>query len=129
MKRDWKIIKDILCAIEDNQVKIHWEQLQESEQKNVLLHYELLKESELITNYELASDMDDDGKCTYHPNFLPQAPNVPGIRMTMKGYDLLEVLRDQTLWNRILSKAKALGVKLTYEFIVQAVPVIYKTMM
>lgn len=84
MKRDWKIIKDILCAIEDNKVKIHWEQLQESEQKNVLLHYELLKESELITNYELASDMDDDGKCTYHPNFLPQAPNVPGIRMTMK---------------------------------------------
>lgn len=129
MKRDWKIIKDILCAIEDNKVKIHWEQLQESEQKNVLLHYELLKESELITNYELASDMDDDGKCTYHPNFLSQAPNVPGIRMTMKGYDLLEVLRDQTLWNRILSKAKALGVKLTYEFIVQAVPVIYKTMM
>jgi len=129
MKRDWELIKEILTAIEENKVRIHWEQLDKDKQKIVLMHYDLLQESNLIINYKLQSDMDDDGKITYHPNYIIQDVDSPAIRMTMKGFDMLEVLRDQTLWNKILSKAKNLGVKLTYEYILQAVPFLYKQMM
>ena len=128
MKRDWNLIRELLESIEENKVKIYWDGLNQEQQKAVLLHYELLEESRLISNYELQSDMDDSGKISYHPNFLPQEVNVPGIRLTMKGYDLLEVLRDDNLWSRIKAKAKGLGVKLTYEFIVQAIPFLYKSM-
>ena len=113
MKRDWELIKEILTAIEENKVRIHWEQLDKDKQKIVLMHYDLLQESNLIINYKLQSDMDDDGKIIYHPNYIIQDVDSPAIRMTMKGFDMLEVLRDQTLWNKILSKAKNLGVKLT----------------
>lgn len=77
----------------------------------------------------MISDTDDFGNVSQHPVYLTQTTGICAIHLTMKGYDLLEVLRDQNLWSRIINKAKALGVKLTYEFIKQAIPVIYKQLL
>lgn len=130
MKRDWHLIQEILEAIEQNKVRCHWNSLESAESKRlVLLHYDLLQESGLITNYVLDSDMDDDFHVEYHPKFTPEAPGAPYMHLTMAGYDLLEVLRDRQLWNAITSKAKGLSVKLTWEFIRQAIPVIYKSLL
>lgn len=129
MKRDWSVIKDILEAIEDNRVKLHWESLPEEKHNVVLLHYELLQESELIADYQMIEDIDDCYNVYRHPLFYSQMPGTRAIRLTMKGYDLLEVLRDQNLWNRIVNKAKAVSVKLTFEFIKQAIPVVYKQLL
>ena len=129
MKRNWTIVKEILEAIETNQIKTHWESLPEEQHDLVLLHYELLEASGLISNYQMVNDVDIDGFSHRHPLFWKERPGIPSIRLTMKGYDLLEVLRDQALWNRIINKAKSLGVKLTFEFIKQAIPVIYKQLL
>lgn len=130
MKRDWKTIKDLLEAVEQNKIRCHWEELKDDETRRlVLLHYELLQESGLIVNYSLDSDFDDSGKITYHPCCIHEVPNVQYIHLTMAGYDLLEVLRDHRLWNTITNKAKNLSVKLTWEFIKQAVPIVYKSLL
>lgn len=130
MKRDWKIIEQILEAIELNKVRIHWESQESDEQRKLVqIHYDLLQESDLIANYELKSDMDDDMNTTVHPPFTQEDPSLPYMHLTMKGYDLLEVLRDKRLWNRIVTKAKDTGVKLTFEFIKQAIPIIYKQLL
>lgn len=129
MKRNWTIIKEILEAIETNQIKTHWDSLPEEQYDLVLLHYELLEESELIANYQMVEDVDDFGNRNCHPLFWKERPGISSIRLTMKGYDLLEVLRDQSLWNKIINKAKSVGVKLTFEFIKQAIPVIYKQLL
>lgn len=130
MKRDWNLIQEILEAIEQNKVRCHWDALETAESKRlVLLHYDLLQESGLIVNYVLDSDMDDDFHTEYHPKFTPEAPGAQYMHLTMAGYDLLEVLRDRKLWNAITSKAKSLSVKLTWEFIRQAIPVIYKSLL
>lgn len=129
MKRDWLIIKDIMSAIEENKVRTHWEALPEDKHNIYLLHYELLQESELVANYQMISDTDDFGNVSQHPVYWAQTPGICAIHLTMKGYDLLEVLRDQNLWSRIINKAKSLGIKLTFEFIKQAIPVIYKQLL
>lgn len=130
MKRDWSIIKDILEAIEQNKARTHWGNLPDDDARNaVLMHYELLQESGLIANFKIATDTDDDFKVTRAPQFIPQVPGEPYLRLTMKGFDFLEVLRDQRLWQRILAFAKNSSVKLTYEFIKQAIPIIYKQLL
>ncbi len=130
MKRDWTVIKDILEAIEQNKSRKHWESLPDDDSRNtVLMHYELLQESELIANFKIVTDADDDFKITRAPQFIPQVPGEPYLRLTMKGFDFLEVLRDQRLWQRILAFAKSSSVKLTYEFIKQAIPIIYKQLL
>lgn len=129
MKRNWTLVKEILEAIETNQIKPHWESLPEEQHDLVLLHYELLEESGLIANYQMVNDVDIDGFSHRHPLFWKKRPEISSIRLTMKGYDLLEVLRDQSLWNKIINKAKSVGVKLTFEFIKQAIPVMYKQLL
>ncbi len=130
MKRDWEILKELLEAIEQNKVKQHWDNLPDDEHRNVvLMHYELLQDSDLIANFKIITDTDDSFKVIRQPLFIPQVPGEPYLRLTMKGYDFLEVLRDQRLWLRILSFAKSSSVKLTYEFIKQAIPIIYKQLL
>ena len=130
MRRDWNIIRDILEAIEQNKIRSHWDGLKDDESRRlILLHYDLLQESGLIVNYSLDSDFDDYGHINYHPCYIPEVPNAPYIHLTMAGYDLLEVLRDHRLWNAITTKAKSLSVKLTWEFIKQAIPIVYKSLL
>lgn len=131
MKRDWNLIRDLLEAIEQNKVKMHWESLKSDEDRRLaLLHYDLLQESGLIVNYVLdSSDFDDSGRVNYHPAYLPEAPNVPFMHLSMAGYDMLEALRDKNVWTSVRNKAANAGVALTWEFIKQAIPVIYKAML
>ena len=40
----------------------------------------------------------------------------------MQGYDLLDALRDQNVWDRIKGRAKKAGVTISWEFIKAALP-------
>ena len=39
MKRDWKLIREILESIEENKVKIYWETLNQEQQQEIPFMY------------------------------------------------------------------------------------------
>lgn len=129
MKRDWKLIRGILEALEgDNYIayhnaggmtdeekaKIYKDDLSSLLPKKRMLvaqHLELLVDSGLVTQ----------ASCSTFEN--------SGLRLTMKGYDMLDALRDDTVWNKVKDLAVKSGVTISWEFIKQAIPLIYKQLL
>ena len=55
--------------------------------------------------------------------------NLRGAFISMAGHDLLDALRDQTVWNAMLAKAKTIGVAMSWEFIKAALPVVMRDLL
>lgn len=124
MIRDWNLIREILQAIEDDKLELFYKSNSDKQDK-IILHLELLAESDLISNLKILNVAVD----TPGPNITNQQVLVfsnPSIRMTMQGYDLLETIRNKTIWKTITTKAYDAGVMLTWEFIKQVIPIVYK---
>lgn len=129
MKRNWDLIRDILCSLEEDRFveyvrsgglsdketqkftdlksrRIDTESLEEAKQKRrneILLHVELLIDCGVIQN----TQFDREG---VNNNY----------RLFMQGHDFLEDLRNQEVWDKIKNQAFKSGAKLTWTFITAA---------
>ena len=129
MKRNWDLIRDILCALEEDRFveyvnsgglsdkeiqkftdlksgRVDKESLEDAKQKRrteIWLHVELLIDCGVIQN----TQFDREG---LNNNY----------RLSMQGYDFLDDLRNQDVWEKIKAQALKSGAKLTWTFITAA---------
>ena len=121
MKRDWKIIRAILEHIEAEDLSVclakysYVKELSTNEEE-FLGHIEILLDAGIIRNAEVRRSSSG----TF------SAFSVNGVFITMQGHDLLDALRDSTVWTRIKEKAVNAGVSLSWEFIKAAIPAVMK---
>lgn len=111
MQRDWNTIREILEKIEDDTLVDFIKELgkgrkfgngDEAFESEIALHIQLLREGGYIVG--ITVNRWSQGNVEY---------SVSEPRMTMQGYDLLEVLRTKGVMERIREKCKQLGVPLT----------------
>lgn len=121
MVRNWDIIRLILEKIEKGQIdeyvrsgEVYKEPLLQSDENAFLGHVEILLDAGIIKHCTVTRGGDGDF-CQY---------DFRGVYITMQGHDLLDVLRDATVWNMIKAKAKAASVSLSWEFIKAAIPIV-----
>lgn len=142
MRRNWHLIGVLLKEIEKDNLwdyldglrKKQIEEAQERQDKieagltvskdepvpfyeHAIRHLELLDDAGYIKNFVLQRTM--DGRQTVVRS---------DIRIAMSGYDLMEVLNDQKLWNRIANKARDVGVAVTCEFVKAMIPTAIRMM-
>lgn len=129
MKRSWDLIRDILCALEEDRFveyvnsgglsdkeiqkftdlksgRVDKESLEDAKQKRrteIWLHVELLIDCGVIQN----TQFDREG---LNNNY----------RLSMQGHDFLDDLRNQEVWEKIKAQALKSGAKLTWTFITAA---------
>lgn len=129
MKRNWDLIRNILCALEEDRFveyvrsgglsdketqkfadlksgRIDTESLEEAKKNRrneIWLHVELLIDCGVIQN----TQFDREG---VNNNY----------RLSMQGHDFLEDLRNQEVWDKIKNQAFKSGAKLTWTFITAA---------
>lgn len=139
MKRDWNLIREILIAFEEDRFvefvnlaefnndeqcafEMKASALDPDGQKELRSSMRINKRTAIWKHVEMMQDCGLLVQTQYDNN------NVNGgIRLSMQGADLLDVLRDQRLWPKIKKKAMDTGLALTWEFIKAAVPAIIKT--
>ncbi|MCH3934731.1 MAG: DUF2513 domain-containing protein [Mesosutterella sp.] len=115
MRRDWGIIRSLLSKIEAETLAefvlgLHSDVMLGDGDKvfesTVARYLKLLSESGYVRGIEFA-------------RFTPG--NVSYVRiepeMTMAGYDLLEILRSDTVWGRVKEEVKTTGAAMTVEAI------------
>ena len=123
MKRRWEIIKDILEHIEAGdlfetlQDERHLKNLDISEDDYVG-HIEIMEDAGIIRNCKIDRNM--NGEITRY--------SVLGVFITMQGHDLLDAMRDKSLWSQIKNKSFQTGISLSWEFIKAAIPVVINEM-
>lgn len=103
MKRDMELCRKILFAIEEQYVDtaLHNLKIPEYTMEQVAYHCKILKEAGLITNY----------KALFASNHIVGF----GVgSLTWEGYDFLDKIREDTIWNKTkgLIKNKALPMTL-----------------
>ncbi len=115
MARDWTLIRGILEKIEaetlkdfieDLSTKARLGELHDNFDATVARHIELLLEAGLVKGVQIGSTTPG------HVTYVRIDP-----RMTMDGYDFLEILRNQSFWARVKERINALGVSITLEAI------------
>nr|DAH64543.1 MAG TPA: YjcQ protein [Caudoviricetes sp.] len=121
MKRDWKIIRAILEHIEAEDLREYAEKYSYVKDLNIneddfLGHIEILADAGIIRNAEVVRTV----------NGTVSFCNLNGVFITMQGHDLLDALRDSTVWSRIKEKAVRAGVSISWEFIKAAIPAVMK---
>ena len=116
MKRDWNVIRNLLQAIENDTIEALIEN--SADNQFFIYHLELLTDSGYVKGVTVR--LSGDGK--YFVSYL-------NPRLTMQGHDLSTVLHEKRVWEQIKAKATEAGLKLTWEFIKQATPVVYRSFM
>lgn len=115
MVRDWTFIRRLLEKIEAETLQSLLEDLatkakmgdsRDNFDATVARHLELLIEAGLVKGIQVGSSTPG------HVMYVRCEP-----RLTMAGYDLLEILRSQSFWNRIQERIGALGVGITLDAI------------
>ncbi len=121
MRRDWKVVRKILEHIES-------EDLDEYVDKSAYAEELRITEDEFIGHLEILAEAGIIKNATVRRTTAGTIANydIHGIFITMSGHDLLDALRDAPVWARILDKANRVGVKVSWEFIKAAIPVIMK---
>lgn len=116
-------MRDILGLIERNQLYeyIHEQQflndpIIHGDTELLLGHVEILLDAGIVRHAEV--ERGPGGKFVYW--------DLRGAYITMQGHDLLDALRDRTVWQKIESMAQRAGVALSWEFIKAAVPLAIK---
>lgn len=118
MKRQWNVIRNILEHIEAGDLN---EVLQNDTyigeigvtSEDYAGHIEILVDSGIIRN--IAVRRDATGQI--------RVADVHKVFITMQGHDLLDAMRDKTLWNLIRNKAKQAGLSLSWEVIKACMPI------
>lgn len=125
MIRDWQIVKEILINVENNSLReffsekrylnlISDSKLDDEKILEVVLgHFEILLDAGILKNGEITRR--SDGSFEFW--------DFQGVYISMSGHDLLDALRDKTIWEKIKRMSKRSGVSLSWEFIKAAIPV------
>ena len=79
----------------------------------VLGHFEILLDVGILKNGQVTRR--SDGSFEYW--------DFQGVYISMSGHDLLDALRDKTIWEKIKRMSKRSGVSLSWEFIKAAIPI------
>ncbi len=120
MKRDWKVVRKILEHVESDDLREYlsrdgFAELHITEEE-FLGHIEILADAEIIKNATVRRLAEGTFSVC----------GLSGVFITMAGHDLLDALRDATVWSRVLDKASRAGVRVSWEFIKAAIPVIMR---
>lgn len=125
MIRDWQIVKEILINVENNSLReffsekrylnlISDSKLDDEKILEVVLgHFEILLDAGILKNGEITRR--SDGSFEFW--------DFQGVYISMSGHDLLDALRDKTIWEKIKRMSKRSGVSLSWEFIKAAIPI------
>jgi hypothetical protein len=121
MKRDWRVIENILTHIEDGDLNQYVKKQQyltdlEIDDKDYFGHIEILIDAGLIKHCSVTRCLDG--------SFREWHLESPFI--TMQGHDLLDAMRDKKLWTRIKAKSVQCGVLMSWEFIKAAIPIVLR---
>lgn len=107
MKLDWDLVRKILIEIEQLEPRTH------------------------IDNYSDKFDDYDPDLVGFHMGLLAQRGYIDGVKsntddspygyiaraLTMNGYDFLDTIRNQKMWNKITTIIKTKGYELTFDTI------------
>lgn len=125
MKRDWKTIRVILEQVENGSLKQYYENRKYEDDPDVrnedtfLGHIEILVDAGILKHCSVKRD--NYGRFA---NF-----NSNGVFISMHGHDLLDAMRDKSLWERLALKAKQSGLSLSWEVIKASMPVVIGEML
>lgn len=118
MKRDWKMIGRVLSDVEDERVEDVINTIaDDDESERYLRHLELLSDCGYVLGVDIGFTRAGVRLDFNHP------------RLSMSGYDFKDVLQDKKLWNAIKRKAQDGTMRLSWEFIKAAVPVVLKELL
>ena len=125
MKRDWQTIRVILEQVESGKLKQYYESRKFDDdpdvrsEENFLGHIEILIDAGILKHCSVKRD-------TYgrFANFYPN-----GVFISMHGHDLLDAMRDESLWERLITKARQSGLSLSWEVIKASMPVVIGEML
>lgn len=126
MKRDWKLLKEIMMAIEEDRIEdffqnggndTSWKQDKyqdeiekelKSRQRLIDRHILLLIDARLISviNSHVASDSYD----------------LKSLELSMSGFDLLEHMRSKKVWSKIQEVSAKIGEELTVDGLKKIIP-------
>lgn len=121
MRRDWKLLAEIIQHLEDESLWGWLDSIESSDMPRhdlILRHMELLQDAGYIKNFVLKTSVD---------GYLSYAST--DVRITMQGYDFKDVILDKRLFAKVCETAQKAGVKVTWEFIKASIPLILKNML
>ena len=123
MIRNWKTIRRILEVVERGDLQAY------SDEDKYLL--DSIDEDAFYGHVEILCDAGILKGCDLRRDALGNLVrfNLRGAFISMAGHDLLDALRDQTVWNAMLAKAKTIGVAMSWEFIKAALPVVMRDLL
>lgn len=118
MKRDWHIIEVVLTHVEAGDIASY------DTQKRYLR--DGISEDDFVGHLEILNDAGILRGCSIQRGANGQYSfcNVSHAFITMQGHDLLDAVRNDTVWGRIKAKAAQSGASLSWEFIKAAIPVV-----
>ena len=107
MKRDWEIIRAILLAVEEKPPNVRADETDVPNYPKEIVreHIRLLSDAGYIDAKVLSS------------SFIAEAAIIRGITLT--GYDLLDTIRSNSLWEKIKTTAQQKGLELTFDVVKQ----------
>lgn len=118
MKRNWDTIRLILEKVEDETLEKYINSddyvLEGVSENDMACHVEMLIDAGIIRNADATRDI--TGEIVRF--------RVKDAFITMHGHDLLDALRDKTVWHLIKKKASSAAVSLSWEFIKAAFPAV-----
>ena len=116
MKRDWDVVRAVLLAVEARAVdgrEVTSDDIADIEAGVAAYHMWLL----INAGYAVGGGRDLDGM---------GPPYVFLFRLTWAGHELLDEIRDPTVWGKIKSKVKEKGFDLTFDTIKAAAAALIK---
>lgn len=121
MKRDWNIIRDILLAIEDSpkaQVFLTAEALSQHDEQAVAYNMLLLVDGGYAQGRFIHSSLGDG-----------HIAAATLIRLTNAGHDLLQAVRQQSVWDKIKAKFAENSLDMSAELVIKVGKTIMESML
>lgn len=117
MKRDWDVIRKVLLVIEESHsARVFFKDLQSSiniEEKDLQHQIRLMEEAGLLDHMTVGE---------WHNLDL-------GWRLTWEGYELIDKIRDDTVWKKTKEVFKEKGVGLPFDLLGQVAGGVLKSML
>lgn len=117
MKRDWALMGDIFNAIEDDRLELLISKTESNQDKyNILMqHLEMLIDADYIKGVIISLSVD---------SLYSWGTDVP--RITLKGYDFADIVKDKFLLNKTIKAIKDAGYIVTWKTLKEFAPMILK---
>lgn len=110
MTRNWEIIREILLRLESTNTpnaNVNANSFDESPEQEVAYNMRLLSEAGYI-EARIMSSSSGDGKINA----------ALALRLTNAGHDLLDTIRNESVWNKVKEKFTSNGLDMTFDLVV-----------